>query len=309
MTRRNIFIGVTIAFALWAAFAAAPRAFAQDPNRLSSLKISVWPEHDQPTVLVMLDGTLADTTNLPRDVSILVPSGVASLIATWPQGDGTFAPEQHPQPVDAGNGYSRATFSAAKPEYHIEYYADWLRGALDKTMDVAILLSAPADQVILEFQQPLKATNFSVAPPMQATRTDADGFTYYSSQYANIAAGQTITAQVKYTKTDPNPSLASAPSPAAAPATAAPASPWTTIFLLVALVVLGVVAVVGFFVLQQRSREPAPARAAPRNRTRRSAERAVQSNQVAAFCTQCGHGMVADDLFCPRCGTKRRMVG
>ena len=73
MTTRRIFMGAMMLCALWAMLAAAPRAFAQDPNRLSQLKISVWPEYDQPAVLVMLDGTLADVTNLPRQVAVLIP--------------------------------------------------------------------------------------------------------------------------------------------------------------------------------------------------------------------------------------------
>jgi len=309
MQRRKISFGVMIAFALWAAFAAAPRAFAQDPSRFAQLKISVWPEYDQPTVLVLLDGTLADTTNLPREISVLIPSSASLLVTTFENADGSLAPEQPSKSTALGDGFSRVTYSISTPNFHVEYYADLVRGAPDKSMDFVYKAQSPTDKVTLEFQQPLKATNFSVNPPTQTTRNGTDGFKYFVQELAALTAGQTITAQVKYTKTDPNPSvLPTQPAITPVPAPIAPASPWNNVFILVAVVLLGLVAVVGFFVLQQRSREPAPARAAPRNRTRRSAERAAQSNQVAAFCTQCGHGMVADDLFCPRCGTKRRIV-
>ena len=308
MKRRMLFFCAMAAFLLWTMLAVAPRARAQDPNQLSNLQVSVWPEHDQPTVLVLIDGTLADTANLPRQVAVLIPSSAKLQVATFANPDGTFAVEQPSQSTDQGDGYTRVTFTTNTAEYHVEYYDDLLRGSPDKTMDFVYQAAAPADKVTLQVQQPLKATNFSTSPPASTTRNGGDGFTYYDLQFPALAAGQTISAQVKYTKTDPNPSVITAP-PAASttPAPAAtPAGPWSNAFYVAALVLLGLVAVVGFF-LWQRSREPAVAPARSRSRSRRSVER-TSSTTTAAFCTQCGHGLSADDLFCPRCGTKRRVV-
>ncbi len=308
MKKRIVFFCAMAAFALWMTGPATPRAFAQDPNQLSRLFVAVWPEHDQPTVLVLIDGTLADSTNLPRQVSVLIPSTAKLQVTTWTNADGTFASEQPSQSTNLGDGYTRVTFTTNAALYHVEYYDDLLRGAPDKSMTFVYKASAPADQVTLEVQWPSKATNFSTDPLPQTTRNGSDGFKYNVLPYPALTAGQTITAQVKYTKTDPNPSILPAPSTTApAAATSTPASPWNNAFILAALVVLGLVAVLGFF-LWQRSREPMPAKAAARNRPRRSAERGVVANNVAAFCTQCGHGLASDDLFCPKCGTKRRMV-
>ncbi|HEX7594629.1 MAG TPA: zinc ribbon domain-containing protein [Anaerolineae bacterium] len=313
MTRRKLFTGAMMLCALWAMFAAAPRAFAQDPNRLSQLKISVWPEYDQPTVLVMLDGTLADATNLPRQVAVLIPSSAKLQVTTFANADGSFAAEQVSQSTNQNDGFTRVTFSIQTAAYHVEYYDDLLRGAPDKSMDYGFKAAAPVDQATLEVQQPFKATNFSATPPTQSTRTDAQGFTYLISQFSNLSAGQVITTQVKYVKSDPALSISAlptAPAPITTPAPAAvpvPASPWNNIFILVAVVLLGLVGVIGYFVLQQRAR--APALASSRGGGRRGRERGGKPREAAAYCTQCGHGLSSDDLFCPRCGTKRRPVG
>ncbi len=311
MTRRKLFTGAMMLCALWAMFAAAPRAFAQDPNRLSQLKISVWPEYDQPTVLVMLDGTLADATNLPRQVAVLIPSSAKLQVTTFANADGSFAAEQVSQSTNQNDGFTRVTFSIQTAAYHVEYYDDLLRGAPDKSMDYGFKAAAPVDQATLEIQQPFKATSFSVTPPSQSARTDAQGFTYSISQFSNVSAGQSITAQVKYVKSDPALSISALPTaPIATPAPAAvpaPASPWNNIFILVAVVLLGLAGVIGYFVLQQRTR--APALASSRGGGRRGRERGSKPREVAAYCTQCGHGLSSDDLFCPRCGTKRRPVG
>lgn len=307
MKRRMLFFSAMAAFLLWTILAAVPRALAQDPNQLSNLQISVWPEHDQPTVLVLIDGTLADTSNLPRQVSVLIPSSAKLQVTTFANPDGSYAVEQPSQSTDQGDGYTRVTFTTNTTEYHVEYYDDLLRGSPDKTMDFVYKAAVPVEKLTLQVQQPLKATDFSMDPPAQTTQDGSDGFKYYLLQLPTLAAGQIISEQVKYTKTDPNPSVITAPSAASSsvPATT-PASPWSNIFYIAALVLLGLVAVVGFF-LWQRSRAPVPAPVRSRSRSRRSAERPPSAN-VAAFCTQCGHGLGADDLFCPRCGTKRRVV-
>src|SRR5512138_1795178 len=90
--RRLFFCLATALVALLAL--AAPSARAQDANRLTQLKVQVWPEYDKPTVLVLIQGTLADKNNLPRDVSLVIPSSATGIIATYDNGDGTLAAEQ-----------------------------------------------------------------------------------------------------------------------------------------------------------------------------------------------------------------------
>jgi hypothetical protein len=308
MNKRILIFSAVMALLLWSVFAAVPRVLADDPNRLTQLRISVWPEHDKPSVLVMIDGTLADKTNLPREVSVLIPANASLLVTTWMNPDGNFEQEQPSQSKDLGDGYVRVSLTTAQPNYHVEYYHDLLKGAPDKTMDFVFKAPAPADQVTLEFQQPLKTSNFSVTPATQSSRSDSDGFKYFSSQYSNITAGQTITAQVKYTKTDPNPSVL--PTPASSLATSStPTSTASATFLLVALVVMGLAAVLGFFAWQQRAREePLATKMTPRQyrRNKRRARPAVSSASV--FCTQCGRALGPEDNFCPKCGTKRRGV-
>lgn len=301
MIRRRMKLGAMMALALWAAVTAAPRALAQGSDRLAQLKISVWPEHDQPTVLIMFHGTLADPSNLPRQVSVLVPSSGSLQVTTYENTDGSFAPEQASQSSDLGDGYKRITFTLRTPTLHVEYYDDLLHGAPDKSMDYVFKAPMPVDRATLEVEQPLKATSFSMIPDAQSTRADSDGFKYSSLDLGGIQSGQTISEQVKYTKTDPDPSVSRASdAPAPAPVVSQASSTWNNVFLLVVLIVVGLASVLAFFVVRERNRVVAPVRVGNDLRPRREAE-------GTAFCTQCGRGLAAEDVFCPRCGTKRRM--
>jgi hypothetical protein len=306
MNKRILFfcMALTLAFSV-----SAPRALADDPSRLSQLSISVWPEYDTPTVLVILDGKFADTTNTSRQVSVLIPSKAKLHVATYANADGTLAKEQAPQSSDLGDGYARVTFSVPAANFWLEYYDDALQGNPDKTLDFSLKAPAAADQVTLEVQQPLKATNFTISPATADTRTES-GFTYFDTSIANVTAGQVVSAKIRYTKTDPSPSVSPAAAPAAQPATpvTTTSSSWGSTFLIVAIVVLGLTAVLGFFMLQQqRSRQPVPIASNNRNGGR-GARGARHASLGGAFCTQCGRPLGRDDNFCPKCGAQRKVV-
>jgi hypothetical protein len=309
---RKIFMGALVAL-VWLV-TLAPGALAQDPNRLSQLKISVWPEYDTSTVLVLLDGTLADKTNLPRQVSVLIPSAAKLNVTTWQNADGSLAPEQPNQAADDGDGYLRVTFTTSQPTYRVEYYHDLLKGSPDKSFDFALKLAASADQATLEIQQPLKATNFAVTPPTSNTRTDSESFKYFSYPFSNVTVGQIISAQAKYNKTDLSPSI-QATAPAQLPTTPASASTPSpssndSLLLLVGLVSLGLIALLGFFIYQQRSRaaEPATAQKMSSRQFQRQRRRARGTDSASLFCTKCGNPLGPADNFCPKCGAKRRAV-
>ncbi len=324
---KQIAFGALIALAaLCVALAATPRVYANDEaasadaDRLSHLKISVWPEYDKPSVLVMYDGTLADASNLPHAISTLIPSHASLTVTTWANADGSYAPEQPFQKTDLGDGYARVTFTVSTAQFHLEYYDDLLRGTPDKSMDFAFKAQSAVDQAEIDIQQPAQATNFTLNPPAQSSHVD-NGFNTYVLQYSNVAAGQILTSQVKYTKTDPHPSVLPTSAPASAPAASAPASisgttvaspsgTWNTVFIIVAAFTVGLVALLGLYLWQQRSRQLRPATGSasrgPAQSHRRRGKRPGMS-ETTVFCTHCGRPLEAEDNFCPKCGTERRV--
>lgn len=308
MTKRILFFCAALALVLGAG---TLRAQADGPSRLSSLTVKVWPEYDTPTVLVILDGQFADTSASARQVSVSIPSSARLHVATYANSDGTLAKEVSTQSSNLGDGFSQVTFSVPASNFWLEYYDDALKGTTDKSLDFSLRAPAAADQLTLEVQQPLKATNFSITPSTPNTRTE-DGFTNYISTLTNVTSGQLVSAQVKYTKTDPNPSVqpdvTSAAAPASLPATAPAPSTWNNVFVIVGIVVLGLTAFLGFFMLQrQRTQQWATAPVSNRN-SRRAGRPSKASSVGGVFCTQCGRSLGHDDNFCPKCGAKRRVA-
>lgn len=298
MSRRRWWLGATSALVLLGFFLSTP-AYAQTPDRLTFLKLSIWPEFDQPSVLVLYDGVLADTSNLPRAISVLIPADAQLFVTTWYNPDGTLAPEQPAQQTKQDDGYTRVTFIVTQPKFRVEYYHDALRGAPNKTFDFTFKALGAVDTLTLEIQEPLRATNFAVMPTPQSSRTDQDGFRYWVQNYTHVTANQVITAQVQYTKTDPHPSVFPAVNPTSGTLPTSTPSESMNWLLVIALVSLGIAVVSGLLVLQRHALTPQPS-PPPRPQKRRDKKRAT------AFCSQCGHALAPTDKFCVRCGTRRQ---
>ncbi len=294
MPKRFLFVAVLTILSL----GIPQTAHAQQSLRIGSLGISVYPEYDQPGVLVQYQGAIvgsADKTN-PREVAFLVPQGAGVGAACAIKGDGSHTSETWKE-SDAGDGYTRVTYSINEPNFHLEYYYKPLTSAPDKKMEFVYQAALPADEINLEIQHPLKASNFVLTPPAKDSHKDDEGFTYHSYTFKQIAAGDKVSTSIGYTKTDPKPSISSQPKTTAAFNASSDNGVNPNLIVLVSAVVVGI-GMVGYFVWVRRagksqySRTPAP-RASPKTLS-------------GGFCTECGSALDAEDKFCGKCGTSRR---
>lgn len=290
------------------ALAAPAFTLAQTPERISQLDIAVWPEFDDPRVLVQYDGTLAAQDGYPREVSFLIPA-TAQLTATAYQDEQKQYLNTDPATVkDAGNGQKRVTFKTPKPNFHLEYYDDAIQGAPDKTLAFVYTALLPADSVQVQIQQPLKSENFKTTPAAALISDGMHGFKYHIFNYPGIAANQDLKLAIAYTKSDPNPSMQNVVPPETsnqtAPQTnAADASTALSTQQIFILVGAGVALALGLLALWMWYTRRQPRLAYANASGGNSGKRA---ERVTGFCSQCGNGLHAGDNFCPKCGAKRK---
>lgn len=284
--------------------AIAPRPIAaQTPERIANLGISVWPEYDDPSVLVIYDGEFANKESFPKEVAFLVPSSARVNATAYGDGQGGFFNTEPWKTADAGSGWTRVLFTLPQPLFHLEYYYSPLQGSPDKKMAFVFNSVNAADKIQLEIQEPLKASNFKTEPAAAMQTSRGHDFKYHVFNFANVTPGQNLQVQVSYTKSDPNPSVANISVPAnALPSdsslnTSASVSS-NNLILPIGIGAGGVaLAVLGFLAWRVR-REPNDE---PRRRTR-----GKRSTGPMAFCHECGNGLRAQDVFCPKCGTRRK---
>jgi len=289
-------------------------AWAQSETRLSALTIELWPEYDQPAMLVILRGTLAPETVLPASVTVHIPASANGPHAVAVQdANGQLTDAQFVTTPQADS--LAVTLQATVPSFQVEYY------------DAALKIEGQARQYVftwtadfavtaatLRVQEPVNARNLTGEPPLMLAGASDIGLRYYTASLGALTAGQAVTAHINYAKPDAQLSvtqvtaqpLAATPALVAAPPPAmseAQLQQWLAIALLV--VSMGLV---GLGFLFWRRTRAAPARLA-RSRGRRPSNNPPSTpppTMAIKFCTQCGQPVGPEDRFCRHCGNAIR---
>jgi hypothetical protein len=278
---------------------------------IETASLRLWPEYDDPGLLVISAGSFGDSTKLPMQAAFPLPEGARGIQATVD--DPATGLMNRQWEVVEGN----LTYTLDLPDYHVEYYVDRLPSGEGREIRYTFRAPYRMKALKVDVQQPARATDFSVEPEPTDSYVGSDGFTYHTFTRADLAPGEQFDVTIRYNKQDDGLSTAGV----AAPAGQAPAIPeqagtpatggapdWLA-YLLIGAGVLGVVAVAGYFLLQQRRSPVAPPNSRPSRPTvpagSRSPRDAVTS-EAGVFCTQCGRKFGADERFCAQCGTPRR---
>ncbi len=257
----------TLAIALLTALG----SFAQQASVvLERLQISLWPEYDDPRLLVIYRGELAQdpqgalvftipSTAQVHAVAYMSPDG-RLLIAEW-----QLLPTDAPEKL--------VLFIPRSRFFQFEYYDDVL-GALPERSFVFRFFSDRYDikNLEIEVQQPLRARGLQGSPALEPQGTDTRGFSYFGRKIGAVPTGTLVEQRVSYTKTDTLPSLR------------------PQISLLVWAAVSFMVAAVGVLGLLWVRRR-----------------RLAVPSGAAQFCARCGYRFRADEHFCPACGQRRTL--
>ena len=300
---------LTAVMLLALAVTALPAAGQASPPVLSTWDTQVWPEYDQPSVLVITSGTLAEGTAFPQQIRLPIPANATIHAVAYPEASGNLLSLAWTSEPDAEG--QTVVFDLDQPRFVVEYYADILSPPSSRSFDLTLVAPYEAQQASLALRQPSRSSDLQTTPAMVAGGMDALGNPTYTLEMGAQTAGQSTPLQVSYTKADAQPSVSSAP-----PATAvvedtsseAAWLPW------VAGVAAAVLAGALTFYLVQRRRASAGSRQARRRDARKQGAPPVRQPSngpatgaaVTKFCVQCGQKFEANDKFCRSCGAPRR---
>jgi len=328
-------INVLLIVLVCLAYLTAPAlAQVQGNARLATLDIAVWPEYDQPAVLVIYYGQIAVDVPLPANVFIRIP---ASVVEGKPHAVAGNDPAQGlinlPYTVTEQNEWLLLSFTTAYSTFQVEFY-----DALDTTRperNYTLIWSGDmaVDVVAMQVQEPFNASDFHVTPLVEEGQRKDDGLVYYPAKLGSLQAGQTVAIELSYNKADSRTSVealsltvaAPVPQPAPTPSGSFPLPAWMVVGIVVGagLIVAGVI----WYLYSGRQEAPTEyvASSARRKRGRRNVrQHAVPRSErgehkpwqqeeeyeeeaaFAVFCTQCGQPLRTADVFCSQCGARRR---
>jgi hypothetical protein len=264
---------------------------------MTGLKISLWPEYDEPALLVMYRGQFAADSSLPLPVEFRIPAEVGRPYAV------AFLDEQD-QPHDLDyttrpeGDWLVVVFDLPTQGFQLEYYAP-LPGSPapgQRTFTYTYRADYALATLDLEVQEPLGTQGFKLEPPADSVVQEADGLNYHLAAAGPLDQNDTVTWSVSYEKTRSG-LTADAPQPKGVSG---------ILIAVLSLIALAAVGVGGFW-LGRRS-QPVPPPAAPGKRRRGGQRRrpGQSTTQDTGFCYQCGTRLRPGTDFCHQCGAAVR---
>ncbi len=276
-------------------------AQAQNPVKLSTLQVQLWPEYDQPSMLVIYDFKLPDSTKLPVSVSMTFPKN-ATLVAVASQAaDGSLLNTDYIGPT-ANEQWQSITIQIQTPTtYHVEYYQPLSRTGKQRQFNYLWSGAYAIDLMSVSIRLPPDTTSVVTNPDMSSAK-GADGSSNLTKEFGALQAGQQVPVALTYTKTTDKLSVpAESVQPSRPLDSKTPGRVLLSNYVPYILGALGILAVGAgsIYLLQPHNRQLYQRR--PTHRPH-----AAAGGKADVYCHQCGARAEAGDRFCRVCGTKLR---
>lgn len=263
--------------------------FAQAGTPIRALEIALWPEYDDPRVLVILTGTLEPGEGI---LSLPLPEGAdLNAVAFAEVGVSLTNAEWE---VETSGGASTLIVQLPAPRFQVEYYLDAVESGEDTLVSVEIPVpDAPVGEARLVVQQPAQAASLSGDPAVGEPQLGFAGLTYFSRDLGSLSGGDVVRQQVRYVRLAPGLSTQPSSPPPGSPAPAATDGPDWRLLGAAAAVAVGV-ASLGLWLWRGGGLSAVSERVRPR------------PGPPAGYCHNCGHPFQPGDRYCAQCGTARR---
>jgi hypothetical protein len=270
--------------ALLVFLAGSSPAYAQtDSDNISLDNVHLWlnPEYDDPRLLVMLEGQIADFQS-PITMRFLVPAEAEMYSAGSMDAQGSYSGGPPDRIASSIPGWDEISYVVQTQVFRLEYYDPIITGQPDKSISYEFLRLYPISSLQIIIQEPRAASNFSVSPAGQPY-VDSQGFNTDIYSYSNLAVDTPIEFQITYTKSDTRPSLSITDT-------------GTSKLPVAAIVILALALAIAIVFFWRR-------KSGVQNRAARKQTASQNRNR---FCPQCGKPVAGSDKFCAHCGASLR---
>ncbi len=309
-------------------FAGAPRtAGSQSASsvplakdiRIQRLSVSIWPEYDDPRVLVILRGELAPESPVPTRIQLPIPKGAELLGAGMISSQNKLL--NHPHQLLDGDTSDTLELTLPVHRFFAEWYYDpFGEREPARQFTYPLTFSYAVGQLNVDILQPDAATEFRVTPAPMREDTDTRGGKHHLFSYPDLEPKATQTFEVAYVKATDAPSITKSParSENAQAGLSRSTKTWVTFAMLAGFTIIFAGSVLIFRNKQPTASSVAPvvpaipssaaivtdAETASPSETAKVDERAVNSQEPATpnYCSDCGRQLLATFAFCPGCG-------
>lgn len=274
-------------------------ASAQGQVTIDTLQVQLWPEFDEPQVLVIYDFTLASGTQIPFDMDFRIPTDATLIAVAYDEGNGLLnAPFQDPV---VENGWQVVTLTVdTTARYRIEYYMPLTKADTQRDFTYIWAGDYTVNTLMITLKVPVDTTEVTTEPKMAEMPAGSDGLPIRETTLTNIQAGEQVPVQITYTKTTDRLSVEGQPVQIDTVDENTPGRVSLNNYLPYILGGLGLVLILAGGIYFWQSGQ---SKTKIRRRHRASDE---ETDDEAIYCHQCGKRAQPSDRFCRTCGTKLR---
>jgi hypothetical protein len=277
-------------------------AAAQEQVRLASLEIKLWPEYDQPGMLVIYDFQVAQGVSLPAQVIFRLPKEATVNAVAALESNG-FVNSSYEGPTAEGDSQLLTVIVEKLATHRLEYYQPLNISGNTRQYTYLWQGEYAVDAFSVSVQKPLDTTSFTTDPAYPVVQ-GSDGLTYYNSPVTKMDANEQFKLALRYEKTGDRLTVPTAEIEPAAPLdqnTSGRVSLSNYVpYIVGAVGVTLVVAGLGYYLLWGKPRQ------VERRQRRRSHARHEESETSEVYCHQCGQRARPADRFCRVCGARLR---
>jgi hypothetical protein len=277
-------------------------AGAQGGTKLKLINIELWSEYDRPSMLVIHEFVVDDSTPLPAQVTVRFPKdgnliAVAYLQDILVNADFTGPEEQGDWQIVTLNVESYA-------RHRIEYYQPLVRSGKQRQFSFRWFGDYPVDEFSVTVQLPADSTNIVAEPAFINTVTSNDGsHTVGIVTRTGLTMGQSYEFKIQYTRevdtiTQSGGGSGIQPSEPIGPSTQGRVSIDNLPYIIggFGLTLIGLAL---FFYWRSTQTSERKSR-----RRRRQSGDTHGEGEEQAYCHECGARANAGDRFCRTCGSR-----
>jgi len=275
--------------------------FAQSELTLANVSVQLWPEYDQPSMLVITDFDVPATITLPVNLMFRIPKDANLIAVASYSADGSLADAKFEGPAEDGDWQSFSVTldsTAARFEYYQPITFNGNQRIFSYLWDGAYAV----DGFDIRVLEPLDTTSLTTSPKL-ASIEEKEGLKYFHGNPLKLASAEQFALNLEYQKSS-NALVVSAlgVQPASPVDENTPGRVSLNNTLPYFIGGMGVIMIIGGLVYYLRSGNSR----VKNSRRRHSANANVEEHGSDLYCAQCGTRADGGDRFCRVCGSRIR---
>ncbi len=173
---------------------------AQGTVKIDSLKVLLWAEYDQPSMLVIHDFTLTQDTQVPTSMDIRLPKDAnITAVAYLSKGEYLLASYQT-QPEEDANWQTIRLFVTERTGYRVEYYQPLERSGDQRSFNYQWTGDYSVNEFDVEVQVPDDSRGVKTDPAIPLMQNQP--FMSGGAMVSGLKVGETYQLQLEYSRSN-----------------------------------------------------------------------------------------------------------